>query len=99
MTINEYFMNPEKPAPGSPVGTIMLRILAKDPRVEYEEARSQAQRLLQKAARKNVYRVPRVLGPDERARLKARMETRTKSEPADDIQPFLTFSETHGAVI
>jgi hypothetical protein len=41
MTINEYFMSPEKPAPGSPVGTIMLRILAKDPRVEYEEARSQ----------------------------------------------------------
>jgi hypothetical protein len=91
MTLWEYFSRPENPAQASPVAVLMLRILAKDPDVEYQEARSQAQRLLQKAAHKSVYRVPRVIGPDERAKLKARMTGRTKSEAAEGLQPSLGF--------
>jgi len=99
MTLTEYFSKPESPAQASPVAVLMVGIFAKDPSVGYDEARSPMQCLLQKAAGKNIYCVPRMLGPDERTRLKARVAARPKSEHAESFRPFLAFSGTHSAAI
>jgi hypothetical protein len=76
METMEYFSRPETPAPGSPVGELMVRVLAKNPGMGFEEARAVADTLLDKAAGSRVYRLPRVLSPEERAEQKERMRAR-----------------------
>ena len=41
-TFQGYFEQPDTPAAGSPMGVLMLRILAKNPGIDFEEARVQA---------------------------------------------------------
>jgi len=65
MTLPGYFALPDTPAAGSPVGTLMVRILEKDPGIGFEEARAQANALLDRAAGKKVYRMPRILSVEE----------------------------------
>ena len=61
MTLKDYFALPDTPAAGSPVGTLMVRILEKDAGIRFEAARTQANALLDRAAGKKVYRMPVVL--------------------------------------
>jgi hypothetical protein len=46
MTLAEYLTKPENPVPASPAAVLMLRILAKDPAADHDEAQFQAQRPL-----------------------------------------------------
>jgi hypothetical protein len=73
MEMTEYFARPETPAPGSPVGALMVRVLTKNQGMNFEEARTEANALLDKAARSRVYRLPRVLSPEEQAEQKERL--------------------------
>ena len=74
--IQAYFDRPETPAAGSPVGELMVKVLAKNPEMVFEEARKKANALLDKAGGSRVYRVPRVLNPVEQAEQKERMRAR-----------------------
>src|SRR5258706_309017 len=65
MTLNDYFAMPDTPAAGSPVGILMVRILEKDPGIGFEAARMRANVLLDRAAGKKVYRMPRILSVEE----------------------------------
>ena len=64
-TLESYFERPDTPAAGSPVGEVMQRIVAKMPGVSFEDARTHANALLDKAAKAKVYRFPRVYTPEE----------------------------------
>ena len=55
----------DTPAPGSPVGALMVKVIEKNPGISFEEARTQANALLDKAAGKWRYRVPTVYSPEE----------------------------------
>jgi hypothetical protein len=75
-TIQEYLDRPETPSAGSPVGALMFKVLAKNPGMNFVEARTEANVLLDKAAGSRVYRAPRVLSPEEQAEQKDRMRAR-----------------------
>jgi hypothetical protein len=80
-TIQEYFDRPETPAADSPVGTLVVRIMDKNPGMDFGEARRQANALLDKAAGSRVYRGPRALSPEERAEQKVRLRARLTMLP------------------
>jgi hypothetical protein len=42
MTLEEYFEQPDTPAAESPVGVLMVRIIAKNPGIDLEGARAEA---------------------------------------------------------
>jgi hypothetical protein len=75
-TLNDYFALPETPAANSPAGALLFKVLAKNPDMRFEEARTVANALLDKAAGSRVYRLPRVLSPEEQAEQKERMRAR-----------------------
>lgn len=87
VTIQGYFERPKTPAAGSPVGALMLRVLAKNLGMGFEDARAQANSLLQRAAGKKVYRQPIVLSPEEQAGEKDRLR---KAFGAKDRTPAQT---------
>jgi len=76
MTLTEYFALPDTPAAGSPVGTLMARILEKDHTVGFEAARAQANVLLDRAAGKKVYRMPRILSVEQEQAQNERLRQR-----------------------
>jgi len=57
MTLKEYFALPGSPAPKSPVGSLMQRILAESPEFSFEDARQLARNQLFKAAGRKNYRI------------------------------------------
>jgi hypothetical protein len=65
MTLTDYFAKPDTPAANSPVGTIMVKVLEKYPGLSLEAARVQANAMLDKAAGRFKYKMPRVYGPEE----------------------------------
>jgi hypothetical protein len=65
METTEYFARPDTPAVGSPVGQLIVRILKKIPGTSFEDARAQANALLDKAAGRKIYSMPRVYSPEE----------------------------------
>jgi len=67
VTIKEYFSKPDTPATHSPVGELMLQIVDKHPGIDFEEARSKANELIQKAAGKRYFRFPKALSAAEEA--------------------------------
>lgn len=75
----EWFAMPDTPAVGSPVGKLMRTIVEKNPGISFEDARAEANALLEQAAGRKVYRTPPVLSPAEkeiaRERLKAVFKT------------------------
>ena len=76
MTLQGYFALPDTPAAGSPVGMLMARILEKDHAIGFEAARAQANELLDRAAGKKVYRMPRVLSVEEEQARSERLRQR-----------------------
>jgi hypothetical protein len=67
-TIQDYFARPDTPASGSPVGVLMVRVLEKNPGMTFEEARNESNALLDRAAGRKFYEIPRVLSQEERTR-------------------------------
>jgi hypothetical protein len=76
MTLQDYFAEPDTPAASSPVGTLMVRILEKDAGIGFEAARTRANALLDRAAGKKVYRIPRVLSVAEERKQNERLRQR-----------------------
>lgn len=73
MDIKAYFEQGHAPSRNSPVGGLMVRVLAKNPNMTCEQAREEAHNLLDKAARGRVYRVPTVYSPAEQEANRAKM--------------------------
>jgi hypothetical protein len=76
VTIEEYFEQPDTPAAGSPVGILVVKIIAKNPGIDFEGARTEACNLLGQAAGRKRYQVPAVLSPQEKAENIAGMRER-----------------------
>jgi hypothetical protein len=74
-TREQFFQRPDTPAADSPVGRTMVRVLEKNPGMGFEEARSEAKRLLSVSAKGRVYRQPRILSAEEKAEQKVRLAT------------------------
>ena len=72
-TLEDYFARPDTPSAGSPVGTLMIRVLKKYPDLSHEAARAEARRLLAKAAGRFHFTAPRVLSPSEREKQRQRL--------------------------
>lgn len=77
--MNSYFEKPDTPAPNSPVGALMLRVMRKNPGMNLEEARVQANQLLERAASRRKYTSPRVLSSEEQARERIRLKSAFES--------------------
>lgn len=75
MLLETNFAQSDTPSRNSPVGTLMVRVLAKNPSMDFEEARQEAYSLLDRAARRRVYRAPAVYTAEEQAGRKAQMLT------------------------
>ncbi len=73
MNIAEYFEREDTPSTDSPVGTLMVRVLAKNPQMDFEQARQEVHNLLERAARGKVYRIPTVYTLAQLATRKAQM--------------------------
>jgi hypothetical protein len=65
MTLSDYFAKPDTPAANSTAGTLMVKILEKYPDMTFEVARTQANAMLDKAARRFNYKMPRVYSAEE----------------------------------
>jgi len=73
MKLKDYFGQPDTPAENSPVGQLMRKVLAKNPAMGFEMARLEANRLLDKAARRKKYTMPRVYSEEEQKQQKERL--------------------------
>jgi hypothetical protein len=62
-----YFRQPDSPQERSPVGRLIVRILEKYPEMACEDARIEASRLLNIAAKGRVYRFPQIRSAEEKA--------------------------------
>jgi hypothetical protein len=87
-TLEEYFAQSNSPMPNSPVGTTMVRVLEKYPSFSFEQARQEAQNLLDKAARSFFYHTPQVLSPEEKQQKRdsfAKFTAARAEQPAIDF--------------
>ena len=73
MDIKAYFAQEHTPGENSPVGLLVVKVLAKNPGVTFEQARQEANTLLDKAAAGRVYRTPRVFSTQEKAAHQTRL--------------------------
>jgi len=60
MNVETYFAQPDSPSANSPVGKLLVRILAEYPESTFASAREKAHELLAVAAKARVYRLPAV---------------------------------------
>ena len=74
MTLNEYFALPDTPAKGSPVGLLMLKIIEKYPDMQPEDAREKANSMIQKAAGRYNFQMPKVHSQEEIAAMRERFK-------------------------
>ena len=72
-TLEIYFAQPNTPSADSPVGTLMARLLEKNPGMALGEAKAEAHNLLDRAAKSKNYKFPIVLSPEEKAEAAARL--------------------------
>jgi hypothetical protein len=63
MSLFDYFAKPDTPAANSPVGAIMVKVLEKYPGMSFEDARVQANAMLDKAAGRFNYKRPGCTAP------------------------------------
>jgi hypothetical protein len=85
-----YFAQSDSPAAGSPVGNLLVKVLAKYPDLSLEAARAEVLRLLDKAAGKFHLSTPQVLSVEQRNAAKARFQSLTASRNALDT-PAMAF--------
>jgi hypothetical protein len=69
------------PSANSPVGTLMVKVLEKYPDMSFKDARAKANALIQEAAGKKRFTMPRVLSEAELAEQKERLKTAWKPRP------------------
>jgi electron transfer flavoprotein alpha/beta subunit len=82
--IRAYFAHSDSPSASSPVGNLMVKVLAKYPDLSFDAARAEAHRLLAKAAGKFHLSTPQVLSVEQRNAAKARFQSLTASRNALD---------------
>jgi hypothetical protein len=85
-TLEQYFARPDTPMGGSPVGVLMVKILAKNPGMDYEGAYIEARLLLSQAAGYKHWQMPTVLSPAEREAKMAQFKARMAAVDAKDAQ-------------
>lgn len=73
MNLKEYFAEVESPSANSPVGKLMEKLIEKNPGMGFEEARLEANRLLDKAAGRKKYTLPKIYSPAEMEANKVRL--------------------------
>lgn len=87
MSIHEYFEQSDTPAENSPMGVVMVRLLAKDPGMNLEQAHAKANELLKQAAGKRFYRVPPVLTEEEQEARRRALRAHFRSEDGPGCSP------------
>ena len=75
METETYLNRADPPATNGPLGVVLSRVVAKNPGIDFEDARAEARRLLDRAAAKKNYSLPRVLSAEERATKQARLKS------------------------
>src|SRR5438309_427914 len=87
MTVQEYFALPDTPMADSPTGRTMIRLLDKRPELSFEQTRATAAGLLQDAAGRKHYCLPRVFSVAEEktnlARVRAAFGNRSTTPDGD----------------
>jgi hypothetical protein len=73
--IETYLNRADAPATKSPLGVVLSRVIAKNPGIDFEDARAEAKRLLDRAAAKKNYSLPRVSSAEEHAAERARLKS------------------------
>src|SRR5262249_19769846 len=61
----EYFAQPDTPAPGSPLGVLITKLVDRFPGLTFEQARIKAHGMLDRSASRRIYRVPAVLSQEQ----------------------------------
>jgi hypothetical protein len=74
-SIEQYFGRPDTPSAGSPVGILMNKVLVKFPGITLDDARAKANQLLQDAAKRKTFTLPRVLSEEEQARQREQLKS------------------------
>ncbi len=74
MKLEEYFERSDTPQTDSPIGRLMVKIVEKNPGMDFDVARVEASKLLQRAASKKNYVVPAVLSPEEQIAASRRLK-------------------------
>jgi hypothetical protein len=82
MELQEYFQLPHTPSKHSPVGFLMVNVLAKNPGMSFDDARTEANRLLDRAAGRKIYSMPRVLSPSQKLDQKTKLAAFASSKTA-----------------
>ena len=77
-SVRDYFEQMDTPAEHSPVGKLMVRALAKNPGMSFEQVREEAHKLLDKAACRRVYGIPRGLSAEEQEKEQLRLRALTQ---------------------
>jgi hypothetical protein len=83
--IETYFAQADTPAAGSPVGTTMVKVLAKFPGITFEEAREKAKEILNLAARARNYVGPRVFSEQEQIERRAQLKRAFGHSRAENV--------------
>jgi hypothetical protein len=78
--LKEYFQQSNTPAEFSPTGTLMVKVLAKNPGMAFDLARAEANNLLSQAAGRKHYSIPRVLSPSEKVESKKQLAAFVQSK-------------------
>jgi hypothetical protein len=87
MQITEYFERRDTPQADSPVGRLMVRVLAKNPGMDFETAREESHKLLAKAGTRWKYTIPAVLSPEEQILATAKMKAAFAVSKAKNVFP------------
>jgi hypothetical protein len=74
-SIEQYFGRPDTPSAGSPVGILMNKILVKFPGITLDDARAKANQLLQDAAKRKSFSLPRVLSEEEQEQQRQQLKS------------------------
>jgi len=79
LTLQDWFKQPDTPSANSPVGQMIVKVLEKYPDMSFEEARAEANKLLDQAAGRKNYRIPKVYTPDEKAKQLSEFKERVRN--------------------
>jgi hypothetical protein len=85
-TLEQYFQQEDTPSADSPVGRVMLRVVAKYPTLSFEQARDKAHGLLADAAKRKKFTLPAVYSEQELADQKTASAAYWKQRAVQTVQ-------------
>jgi hypothetical protein len=87
MNLDEYFARPDTLGEDSPVGVLIVKILAKNRSISFADVRIEANRVIQIAAGKKNFAMPRVFSPQEKQERMKNILRRKPVKPLSHPKP------------